>query len=549
MKTLSTLLLAFSLVWIHASAQEPMLSADDWRSDLAFLKETVHKEYPFLFKKITAVQFDSAVNQLRQDIPRLQPHEIVAGLARIVASFQYGHTDIRWTGGVVKFHIIPVSLYWFNDGIHVEGIHKDYAQALGAKLLKVNGVPVEEALKAVRPLLPVENEQYFKAYVLDFLCIPEALHAQKVTQTLQNAITFTLEKDGKTFDQTFPAMESFRFPRKYSLIQPNTDWVSSRDQSKTPLYLKNLDKIYYYEYLPETKTVYVRQSQIQDDPSDPIPAFYKRVFDFIEKNEVDRLVLDVRLNGGGNNYKNKTIVKEVIKSKINQPGKFFVIIGRRTFSACQNLVNELDNYTEAVFVGEPTSENINFYGDNRQVVLPKSKIPIFLSFAWWQDKPQWEDGPWLAPHVAVDMSYEQYRTNQDPVLDAVFSFTGSNFVRNPIGHLEQLFNESKLDQVKSEAARMVKDPAYKFVNFEKELNSRGYELLIRNQFQPALFVLQMNSELFPQSANAWDSLGEAYWKSEQKDKAIECYNKAINLDPNGSTGDHARNMLKEINKQ
>ncbi|MBK7475423.1 MAG: hypothetical protein IPI11_05160 [Haliscomenobacter sp.] len=497
MKTLSTLFFAFCLVWIHASAQEPMLSAEDWRSDLAFLKETVHKEYPFLFKKITAVQFDSAVNQLHQDIPRLQPHEIVAGLARIVASFQYGHTDIRWTGGAIKFHIIPVSLYWFNDGIHVEGIHKDYSQALGAKLLKVNGVPVEEALKAVRPLLPVENEQYFKGYVLDFLCIPEALHAQKVTQTLQNAITFTLEKDGKTFDQTFPAVESFRFPRKYSLIQPNTDWVSSRDQSKTPLYLKNLDKIYYYEYLPETKTVYVRQSQIQDDPSDPIPAFYKRVFDFIEKNEVDRLVLDVRLNGGGNNYKNKTIVKEVIKSKINQPGKFFVIIGRRTFSACQNLVNELDNYTEAVFVGEPTSENINFYGDNRQVVLPKSKIPIFLSFAWWQDKPQWEDGPWLAPHVAVDMSYEQYRTNQDPVLDAVFSFTGSNFVRNPIGHLEQLFNESKLDQVKSEAARMVKDPAYKFVNFEEELNSRGYELLIRNQFQPALFVLQMNSELFP----------------------------------------------------
>lgn len=295
--------------------------------------------------------------------------------------------------------------------------------------------------------------------------------------------------------------------------------------------------------------VYVRQSQIQDDPSDPIPAFYKRVFDFIEKNEVDRLVLDVRLNGGGNNYKNKAIVKGVVRSKINQPGKFFVIIGRRTFSACQNLVNELDNYTEAVFVGEPTSENINFYGDNRQVVLPKSKIPVFLSFAWWQDKPQWEDGPWLAPHVAVDMSYEQYRTNQDPVLDAVYSFTGSNFVRNPIGHLEQLFNESKLDQVKSEAARMVKDSAYKFINFEKELNSRGYELLIRNQFQPALFVLQMNSELFPQSANAWDSLGEAYWKSEQKDKAIECYNKAINLDPNGPTGDHARNMLKEINKE
>ena len=43
----------------------------------------------------------------------------------------------------------------------------------------------------------------------------------------------------------------------------------------------------------------------------------------------------------------------------------FVIIGRRTFSACQNLVNELDNYTNAIFIGEPTAENINFYGDTR----------------------------------------------------------------------------------------------------------------------------------------------------------------------------------------
>jgi C-terminal processing protease CtpA/Prc len=68
----------------------------------------------------------------------------------------------------------------------------------------------------------------------------------------------------------------------------------------------------------------VRQSQVQDDPVENLPTFYKKVFDFIDKNDVERLVLDVRLNGGGNNYKNKPIIHGIIESqKINKPGKAF----------------------------------------------------------------------------------------------------------------------------------------------------------------------------------------------------------------------------------
>ena len=159
----------------------------------------------------------------------------------------------------------------------------------------------------------------------------------------------------------------------------------------------------------------MRQSQIQDQPGKPIPEFYNEVFEFIDNHEVQRLILDVRLNGGGNNYKNKPIVTGVIRNeKINEVGKFFVIIGRRTFSACQNLVNELHTYTNAVFVGEPTGENLNFYGDNRPVTLPNSGLRAYLSFAWWQDKPQWENEDWLAPHVSATMTFEQYRTGADP---------------------------------------------------------------------------------------------------------------------------------------
>ena len=84
-------------------------------------------------------------------------------------------------------------------------------------------------------------------------------------------------------------------------------------------------------------------------------------------------------------------VRELVVPR--REGKLFVLIGRRTFSAAQNLTNELDNYLPVIFVGEPTGENINFMGDNRPVTLPRSGLTFYLSWAWWQDKPQWLKRP------------------------------------------------------------------------------------------------------------------------------------------------------------
>jgi Peptidase family S41 len=334
---------------------------------------------------------------------------------------------------------------------------------------------------------------------------------------------------------------------QYGLIKNDSLWLDARSNDKTPLYLKDLDKIYFYEYLPESKTVYIRHSQIQDDPKEAIPAFYARVFDFIEKNDVEKLVLDVRLNGGGNNYKNKPIVTGIIKSKINQKGKLFVIIGRRTFSACQNLVNELHNYTNAIFVGEPTAENINFYGDTRRIELPKTKLNVALSFAWWQDKPQWENDDWLSPNVAVEMSFKDYQTNSDPVLDAALQFADKDFVLDPMSHLRELFQAQKLDKIESEAMRLSKDPRYKFYNLEAKLKQSGNDLIERNQMQNALYVFDLNTKLYPQSAKAWLSLAEGLEKAKQAEKATAAYQKAIEFGGDSALSEQARQKLKGLN--
>lgn len=73
------------------------------------------------------------------------------------------------------------------------------------------------------------------------------------------------------------------------------------------------------------------------------------------------------------------------------------------------------------------------------------------------------------------------------------------------------------------------------------LNRLGYSRL-KKEDQPdwALELFKLNVKLFPKDDNLWDSLGEAYLKYNQRDKAIQCYTKAVEL---GSVG-----SIKTLNK-
>ncbi len=544
------LLVALSFVILSS---QPDLTTEEWQEDLRYLQNLVHKEYQSLFRKVTQEEFDNAVESLYGKIPEMEDHEVMVGLAEIVALFKYGHTALWLTSWrynrLVDFHQMPYSLYWFKEGIFVQGTHKDYARALGARVVKVGDMSIEEAVQKIRPVVSAENDQFFKAHGLHYLGVPEVLHAKGVIRDM-SSVTLTLEKEGKQFEMSFSPRVSEEFPGNYGLIRTQGDWLEARPNDMTPLWMKHLERRYFYEYLPNEKTVYVRQSEVQDDEGKSIAEFYEEVFQFIEANDVEKMILDVRLNSGGNNYKNKPVITGLIKcQKINHKGKLFVVLGRRTFSACQNLVNDIENFTEAIFVGEATAENVNFMGDNRKVKLPNSDLTVALSYLWWQDKDPRDNRPWTPPHIAVDVSFEDYMKNIDPVMNAIFSSDGTTGITDPWQHLVELFMAGKMEEVQAKAHEFVKDPKYRYYDFEDRLNDAGYQLMGAGQFQEAVGVLNLNAELFPESANCWDSLAEAHWKAGDKVKATEYYKKAIKMDPDGLTGENARVMLEKMKSE
>ena len=81
------------------------------------------------------------------------------------------------------------------------------------------------------------------------------------------------------------------------------------------------------------------------------------------------------------------------------------------------------------------------------------------------------------------------------------------------------------------SARGLAEQIHPKVVREGELNACGYVLLAQGKKQEAITIFRVNVNLFPNSANCFDSLGEAYALTGQKEKSIQAYEQAQVLDP------------------
>lgn len=78
---------------------------------------------------------------------------------------------------------------------------------------------------------------------------------------------------------------------------------------------------------------------------------------------------------------------------------------------------------------------------------------------------------------------------------------------------------------------------------EAELNTLGYQLMGMKRTKDAIEIFKLNVEMFPSSANPYDSLGEVYLADDQKDLALANYKRAEELDP---TNANALQIVKRL---
>ena len=109
--------------------------------------------------------------------------------------------------------------------------------------------------------------------------------------------------------------------------------------------------------------------------------------------------------------------------------------------------------------------------------------------------------------------------------------------------IETLINSGEKNEAKQYFSSIDKEKLGS--NLEANLNALGYIFLDQKKFEESIFVFELNTESFPNSANAFDSLGEAFLKSGNMLKAKEAYQKSLELDPDNNNAKQILNSLNE----
>ncbi len=403
--------------------------AQDWTpegmaTDLDFLLENLDKHHPAQYRIHSRERWQQVAAELRGRLKQVDAVGFFAGLAGVVALAADGHTALSPTGAfrsALAARTYPLKFGYFDGAVHITAAAPQHGTSVGSRVVAIGGRPMDEIVDQLVSTTAADNAWAAKLKVPDNLIFPLLLHHLGLSKPGEDAV-LTIEGKGGKRETLKLAPPSGGPP--LALGPTPTDWADATwDGAPKPLWLKNADKSYWFEHLAEQKIVFMQFNAVRNSGSETFEKFCGRLFEFIERNDVDKLIVDMRRNGGGNNYLNQPLVHGLIGcTKVNELGRLFVITSPRTFSAAVACVADIEQRTHAVFVGEPTGAGPNHAGDADTFTLPHSKLRLRISKLWWQWSDPRDKRRAIRPDVPAPLTFEAFVAGRDPALEAIFAF-------------------------------------------------------------------------------------------------------------------------------
>jgi hypothetical protein len=370
--------------------------------------------HPNPYRQTSREAFDAFVSKLRDDIPRLNDEQVAVGLMKLAALAGDGHTYIRPIFLTERGQLgIPIVYYSFVEGVFIVAAATKYKDLLGAQVLRVGDHTMEEVLSACAPAASRDNAMGLKLEISAFLRSPQLLYGLGLIPDPDKMRLTVRDAEGK--ERSLTVIGEPKGPMLGTSLLELTP-------GPLPLSMQPRGGNYWFEYMPQDKTVYFKFNLIRNDDKEPLPQFCERLFKFINEHEVEKLVIDLSGNNGGDGSLNMHLLHALLRNdKVNRAGKLFVIIGRETFSAAMGLSGQLERQTPAIFVGEPTGSSLNAIGEMNPITLPYSKMSGSIASVGGGNAA--DTRTWIAPRLYAPPSFAAYRAKRDPALEAVLAYS------------------------------------------------------------------------------------------------------------------------------
>ncbi|HET8945556.1 MAG TPA: hypothetical protein VFQ07_01120, partial [Candidatus Polarisedimenticolia bacterium] len=206
-------------------------------------------------------------------------------------------------------------------------------------------------------------------------------------------------------------------------------WRTLLAADQAPEALRHPEEPYRRRAAPEIDAVVV---ELRQNDGDDIGRFLSETTRALRETRPKNLVLDMRLNGGGD-LNNTRDFAESLPSLV--PGRIFVLTSPWTFSAAISTVGYLKQKapSRVTIVGEAVGDRLVFFAEGRPVVLSHSGIVLLPS----TQRHDYRNGcrefadchgavvrhpiavPTLDPEIAAPWTLEAYRAGRDPGMEAI----------------------------------------------------------------------------------------------------------------------------------
>lgn len=454
--------------WVLVSCLAAMAAAatpeDDetrdrrWREDLDQLAAELPELHINPFHAVEEVDWRLEVENLKAEVPLLTEQDLLFRLQKLTAMIGDGHTQVLWQRGNVPLSMYPLRLQWFADGLYVTGAPPDRAELVRCRLEGIEGQPIGAIATRLADYLSVDNGVQARRQVAQMILY---------TQLLQHLGVVAPPPPVEAGQPKPPQTAEFdlRAPNNQPLIAelaplPSLEgivWATGLDEEAKPLYLKYTNTPYWAQYLApaepapaqpapaeagdptrdqhgdgaegddeaqepaEPRILFFQYNKCEQREDLPFTEFRRQLWALCDRVEIDRFIIDLRHNGGGDSNILEPFIQELAaREDLNQRGKLFVITGPRTFSSAVLNAISLRKQTRAILIGEPTGGRPNHYGEVKSFTLRHSRLQVTYSTKYFQ---QVEGDPsTILPDAGVPVPAADYFAGRDTVLEAIKSF-------------------------------------------------------------------------------------------------------------------------------
>lgn len=415
----------------------PKDRVEAWSQDLDAMQQRFLR-YDRSFSAGERARFTEDLEALRKELPKLDDAQVIMRMASLVALARNAHTRLYLLRNRTELRRLPVRVWWFDDGLRIVRTTPEYRKLLGCRIDDFAGVAARHArdiVSAAYAANPSWND-YKSTY---FLTSPEALHGFGITPSVDRVdigvsgcgdAPFRASLDPLPLVKKSGATEAWWDLSPLS-ADPDHRWVHVLGRDALPLYLRNPEPYYWFEFLPESGILYFHYSRASDGPGESTKDFGARLLAELAAKPVKALVVDLRFNTGGDYGVARPLMEQLAESTKTIPR--WVIAGRATFSAGISHVALWKGLPNVKLIGEPVGDELDFWSEGGNVVLPNSKFSAhFANGAHsYSEAPCPEETycfdlnvPTVRPDVPVTLTWQEYRAGVDPAMRAIVRSLG-----------------------------------------------------------------------------------------------------------------------------